>query len=65
MKILKIEFYLMHVLFNISRRHYCLGGSNGFGRIYTDCAHDRELVAKASKEILFPVRIGLAPFFPG
>lgn len=49
----------MHVLFNISRRHYCLGGSNGFGRIvYTD-QRDRYLCFQCY-EVKSLFQLGLA-----
>ena len=66
MKVLEIEFYLMHILFKISRRHYCLGGSYGLGRIiYTD-EHDGNLRFQCNEvKSLFPVRVGFTRSFWG
>lgn len=66
MKVLEIEFYLMHILFKISRRHYCLGGSYGLGRIiYTD-EHDGNLCFQCNEvKSLFPVRVGFTRSFRG
>lgn len=60
MKVLEIEFYLMHILFKISRRHYRLGGSYGLGRIiYTD-EHDGNLRFQCNEvKSLFQLGLGL------